>query len=118
MSENSHVITNGVLILKIGSELTTHDGIVEFKDYIGTHQLMEDSKITAWVLDYGDVKYINSTGTGFVIGLMNRCREKQMPFAFCGLNDQLVKIFEMFNLHKVIEIYKDAEAALQDLGNK
>ncbi len=73
----------------------------------------EQSNPTTIVLNFNDVRYINSTGIALIVGLLARARKAHRSLAVCGLSEHYLEIFQITRLADFMAIYPDEASALQ-----
>lgn len=64
------------------------------------------------VLDFSDVRYINSTGIAVVVGVLARARAEGRQVRAFGLDDHYRKIFQITRIADFMAIYDDESAAV------
>ena len=67
------------------------------------------------IINLEEVRYIDSTGLGVLIGALKRVREKDGTISLICTNPQIKKIFNITGLVKIFQIYKSEEEAIQTL---
>ena len=68
-----------------------------------------DSRV---VISMANVRYIDSSGLGTLVGGLSRVREKNGDLAISGANPQVSKVLSITGLSKVFNVFEDhAEAA-------
>ena len=68
-----------------------------------------------FVLDLDRVGYIDSSGLGFLIGALKKVREREGDLVIARLNAYMLGIFKLLNLHEVLDVYDDLDAAVRAL---
>jgi anti-sigma B factor antagonist len=68
------------------------------------------------VINLEDVRYIDSTGLGVLIGALKKVREKDGSISLVCTNPQIKKIFNITGLVKIFGIYKSEEEALGSIS--
>jgi anti-anti-sigma factor len=68
------------------------------------------------VLDFSDVTFLSSQMVGVLIDINRRLQHEGGRLVVCGIRAELMKIFEVMKLRKVIEIAADRSEALDRLG--
>lgn len=66
------------------------------------------------LLDFTNVKYMNSTGIALIVGLLSRARRVSKKVLACGLSQHFVEIFEITRLSDFIKIYPDELSVFTD----
>lgn len=67
------------------------------------------------VINLEDVRYIDSTGLGVLIGALKRVREHEGNITLVCNNPQIKKIFNITGLVKIFGISKTEEEAIKNL---
>jgi anti-sigma B factor antagonist len=65
------------------------------------------------VLNFTNVRYINSTGIALIVGLLSRARKAQRTLAVFGLSEHYLEIFQITRLADFMLIYPDEASALE-----
>lgn len=76
------------------------------------NELLEGGTIK-FILDVSSLSFIDSMGLGAMISLLRRAREKKGDVKVCGINREIKEIFEITRLHRLFEIFKNVEEAIQ-----
>lgn len=72
----------------------------------------EQSRVDVILLNFRDVRYINSTGIALIVGLLARARKQGRRLLACGLSDHYVEIFQVTRLSDFLHIFPDEASAL------
>ncbi|GHO49078.1 STAS domain-containing protein [Ktedonospora formicarum] len=64
------------------------------------------------LLNFSDVKYINSTGIALIVSLIARARKQHRRLLACGLRDHYVEIFQVTRLIDFLNVFPDETSAL------
>lgn len=56
------------------------------------------------VVDFSEVRYMNSTGLGVLITLFAKIKSEEGSLKIIGASEQIVRLFEITQLDKVFEI--------------
>lgn len=54
------------------------------------------------VFDLSDIKFLDSSGIGFLVYVFKRIAPSQYPMAISGLKDQPLKTIKMLHIHRMI----------------
>jgi len=68
------------------------------------------------VLNFSDLKYMNSSGIGLIVTLLIRMRRQNQRLLAFGLNDHYCEIFELTQLNEAIAIFASEEEAVKAAG--
>jgi len=90
-------ITDQVYINELGDELVL---------------LLEQSQPHDLLLDLEEVELLSSSMLGKLIRLLKRTRQAKGRLRLCSIRPSIHEVFEITQLHKVFEIYPDANEAL------
>lgn len=66
------------------------------------------------LLNFTNVKYLNSTGIALIVGLLARARQVNKKMLACGLSPHFVEIFQITRLSDFIKIYPDELSVFTD----
>lgn len=69
-------------------------------------------EVTAVLLDFAGVDYMNSTGIALIVGLLAQARTHQVAVLVCGLSEHYQHIFEITRLADFMQFFPDEEAAV------
>lgn len=67
---------------------------------------------TFLLIDGKELDYISSAGLGVFMSYLDDFSEKGIRFAIFGLNDQVVEVFKILGLDKLISIVPDKSTAI------
>ena len=95
-----HVIDE-IVIRQIGQELT---------------KLVDAAPRPRLVVSFRGVEHLSSAALGTLLTVMNRIRAKDGQLRLCDISPQILQIFEITKLNKVLRIEKDLDAAKASLG--
>ena len=70
------------------------------------------------VLDMGRVGFVDSSGVGALVGLMNSARERGGDLKLTALSPDLDTILELTRLDRVFEIHDSVDAAVRSFGGE
>jgi anti-sigma B factor antagonist len=65
------------------------------------------------LLNFSDVRYINSTGIALIVGVLARARREQREIVACGLSEHYEEIFRITRLADFMRMYPDEASAVQ-----
>jgi anti-anti-sigma factor len=92
------------------------DGSLRMKDVIDTNQrlqpLLEECQ-AAVIINLSGVDFVDSSGTGLLVGLLHWARETHRKLILCDLQENVRNVFELSNLDRVFDIAADESEALQ-----
>ena len=68
---------------------------------------------TRAIFDLTQVKHLDSSGLGAIVGCLKRLRTAGGDLKLCGMSAQIRTIFEIVRLHHVFDIYADQQEAIK-----
>lgn len=71
-----------------------------------------EKEVFSIVVNLEDVRYVDSTGLGVLIGALKRLKEHNGSIVLVCTNPQIKKIFQITGLVKIFSIYSNDEEAL------
>lgn len=101
--------TGGVTVIKLDGSLDA-ETVQAFK--AKAYKIVEEGS-SRLVLDATRLEFVDSMGLGALISLLRRVRTKQGDVKIASPNKDVMSIFEITRLHRLFEIYPNAEAAVQ-----
>lgn len=66
------------------------------------------------ILDLSGVKYCDSSGLSAILTGNRLCKNSNGKFTICNLSPTVLKMIEIAQLHRVLNIVKDLEAAKKE----
>lgn len=100
--------TDGICVLELSGEVDVYTSPM-VKDKL---QALIESDRYRIVVNLKDVRYIDSTGLGILIGALKRVREHNGSVNLVITNPQTRKVFEITGLVKIFGIFDTEEQAL------
>ena len=70
------------------------------------------------VLTLVGVDFMGSAMIGKIIQLNNKCKEADIKLHVCSISANILEVFKVMRLNKVLTIYKDEEAAMKGFDKK
>lgn len=67
------------------------------------------------ILNFSDVRYINSTGIALIVGLLARARKAHRALTVFGLSEHYADIFNITRLADFMNILPDEQSALKQV---
>ena len=95
-----HVIDE-VVIRMIGNELT---------------KLVDDSPRPRLIVSFKGVEHLSSAALGTMLTVMNRVKAKDGQLRLCDIAPQILQIFEITKLNRVLRLEKDMATAKASLA--
>jgi anti-sigma B factor antagonist len=103
--------TDGVLILELNGEIDLQHS-PEMRRIL---QARIAQQTPALLLDFSNVKYIDSSGLATLIEYYQKSRAYRGKIAIAGLNPRVHSIFDLVRLNEVFSIYATVSEARQSL---
>lgn len=78
-------------------------------------KILEDllsNKVNKVVVNLCEVKHINSTAVGTLVGIAKRLRQNGGDLKLCNLASTLTRTFNLIGASSVVEIYESEKSAL------
>lgn len=101
------------VILKLNGNLIEGPETHEFNDIIARY--IKQNK-TNFIIDFSDIKYINSTGLSIIFRGYLSISKAGGKFKIANLNSKLSNLLSITKLNTLFEIEKDIEAAIGSLS--
>lgn len=95
------------------SRVLTPEGLI---DNAGGTQLRRevsellDAGIEKILIDFANITFIDSSGLGAIVAILQRVRTKGANLYICSLNDQVKMIMELTKMDKVFDVLPDRAA--------
>jgi stage II sporulation protein AA (anti-sigma F factor antagonist) len=68
------------------------------------------------VINLERMSFMDSSGLGFILGRYKRVTQAGGRMSLCGVNDQLMKLFELSGMLKILSMYANEPQALSEMG--
>lgn len=70
------------------------------------------------LLNFSDVHFMSSAVLGKLVSINRRCKADQTALKMCNISPDIMKVFEITKLNKVIDIYDSEEKALSAFNKR
>jgi len=100
----------GVVILTLKGEMVGGPDAVVLSEKL--HQLIAEDKAKV-VVDMSQVRWMNSSGLGILIGGLNTVRKVRGDLKLCGLTEKPRHLMKITQLDKVFDICNTKEEAVE-----
>jgi anti-anti-sigma factor len=70
------------------------------------------------LLNFGDVHFMSSAVLGKLVSINRKCKESNTNLKMCQISPDIMKVFEITRLNKVIDIYDTEEKAISAFNKK
>ncbi|MGI6357301.1 MAG: anti-sigma F factor antagonist [Bacillota bacterium] len=101
-----------VLIVRLSGELDHHTA-GRLRDMV--EQELDREVATSVLLSLQGLTFMDSSGLGVILGRYRRLNQAGGRMAACCLTPQVLRIFELSGLTRIISIYRTEEQALEQL---
>ena len=99
---------NNHIVLAITGEIDLYS-VKQLKEQVS--DTIEQEREAHIIMDLNNVKYIDSTGLGILIGIKRRCAEKAGELVLVFDSDRISNLFNITGLHNVFAIFKSMDEA-------
>lgn len=102
---------DGVLKVYLRDIRLSEDSLVES---VGAelNTLLNRSESKKMIVNLRDVSFMNSSMIGKLVQLNSRCRAESVDLRFCEMNENLVEVFNLMQLPKIMQFHPTEEAAV------
>jgi len=69
---------------------------------VSLDRILNTSSITQVVIDLAELKFMDSTGIGILIGRYKKLKERGVPIFICNPSSQAERIFRMTGLYSIM----------------
>jgi len=101
---------NNISIISLPEEVLGGTQVIEFSNLVDSAIENTPTKV---IIDLSDVKVLNSSGLGMIVGAHTSCSKKDFPLVIAAPNPKILELFKITNLTQILTI-KDS---LQDAKN-
>ena len=70
------------------------------------------------LLNFENVSFMSSAMIGKIILLNKKCKNSEIKFKLCNISDNVLEVFKLMRLNKVLDIQKDEEKAIASFSKK
>ena len=70
------------------------------------------------LLNFDNVSFMSSAMIGKIILLNKKCKSEEVSFKLCNISDNVMEVFKLMRLNKVLDIQQDEEKALASYDKK
>ena len=71
---------------------------------------------TNLVFDLQGISFIDSSGFGVFLSIMNAANNNYGQFKICNVNSEVLELFKLLQLHHVFEIYDELNPCLESFN--
>ena len=102
----------GAVVIELKGNVMGGDDTKDFNDLL--HKLIEEGKIRV-VIDLGDVKFMNSSGLGMLIGGLTTMKKANGNYKLANVTDKIESLLIITKLITIFEHYDSVDKALESL---
>ena len=102
----------GAVILELKGNVMGGDDTKDFNDLL--HKLIDEGK-TRVIIDLGDVKFMNSSGLGMMIGGLTTMKKANGFYKLANVSDKIESLLIITKLITIFEHYDSVDAAIESL---
>jgi len=102
----------GAVIIELKGNVMGGDDTKDFNDLL--HKLIEEGKIRV-VINLGDVKFMNSSGLGMLIGGLTTMKKANGFYKLANVTDKIESLLIITKLITIFEHYDSVDLALESL---
>ncbi len=94
-------LEEGKLIVSLSGDLIGDQNGVQFLEVVQDQLTKGNFHI---VVDFSNVRYMNSTGLGALITLFAKIKREEGSLKIIGASEQIIRLFQITQLDKVFEV--------------
>ncbi len=102
------------VIIELKGNVMGGDDTKDFNDLL--HKLIDDGK-TRIVLNLGDVKFMNSSGLGMLIGGLTTVKKANGFYKLANVTDKIESLLIITKLITIFETYDSVDKALESFSS-
>ena len=102
----------GAVIIELKGNVMGGDDTKDFNDLL--HKLIEEGK-TRVIVDLGEVKFMNSSGLGMLIGGLTTMKKANGFYKLANVTDKIESLLIITKLITIFENYDSVDAAVESL---
>jgi anti-anti-sigma factor len=107
-----HEVKNEVRIIAI-DEVRLVDGPAIEQCYREILEVLDATEESNALLHFGRVTFLSSAALGMLMRVHKKCKEYKMTLKLSNISPEILSVFKLTGLDKVLAIYPDASAALE-----
>jgi len=105
-------VANVEIVTLVGNSLDVTNSS-EFKGDI--QPVIEDNPFV--ILDMNNVKFVDSSGCGAILSCLRKAREAKGDVKICNTAEQIIELFRLIRLDRIIEIHTSQQKAVDSFSN-
>lgn len=107
-------VGNVTVVVLCGKKFIDHTVIEKLG--LELYRLVEEKHQITLVLDFSDVEFLTSEAIGKLISLYGKLKNRSGTLILCGIQPQILEVFEICKLDKVFDIVDNQTAAIESLS--
>lgn len=99
-----------------GAAIVVIGGAIDAKTVPGFQEQMDqlkDSGVTKFIIDMADIRYVNSTGLGYLVNLADNLEPQGGGIALVKVQPKVKIVFDMLGLNAFFKIYNNQKLAIE-----
>jgi anti-sigma B factor antagonist len=80
------------------------------------YKLVDEQNRRKVIIDFSDVKFMSSQAIGVVISMHQKVKAAKGELVLCGVREEIMTIFKITKLNKLLTFLPDENAALKKFG--
>ena len=80
------------------------------------NDLVDKQYMVKLVVNFGKIKFLSSAVLGKLIALNKKIAAQKGRMAFCGINDDIMQVFKITKLDKLIPVFTDEDDAVRGVS--
>ncbi|MFI5236985.1 MAG: STAS domain-containing protein [Ignavibacteriales bacterium] len=101
------------VVIELKGNVMGGDDTKDFNDLL--HKLIDEGKTTI-VVDLGDVKFMNSSGLGMLIGGLTTVKKANGYYKLANITEKIESLLIITKLITIFENYDSVDAALESVA--
>jgi len=92
------------------------DGMTIEKTGEALYKLVDEQNRRKLIIDFSDVRFLSSQAIGVVISMHQKIKGIKGELVLCGVRSEIMEIFKITKLNKLLVFFPDEAAALKKFG--
>ncbi len=110
-------VNNAVLIVYFQDVRIVDESRIESLGHELMNQISEATN-DKMIVNFQNVAFMSSAMIGKLISFGKKCKTSNVQVRFCGINDNILQVFNLMNLGKVFDIDADEKTSLEKISKK
>ena len=82
------------------------------------NEMLSSAPAGKLLLNFDNVTFMSSAMIGKIILLNKKCKSNDVKLKLCNISDNVMEVFKLMRLNKVLDIHKDEEKAVASFDKK